>query len=69
MPGFFRHDRTFRQPAIWITIFFMILFHVGAVAALFVFSWKALLLAGLLWWVAGSLGRSEERRVGKECSS
>jgi fatty-acid desaturase len=56
MTGFFKRDRTFRQPAIWITIFFMILFHVGAVAALFFFSWKALLLAGLLWWVAGSLG-------------
>lgn len=34
----------------------MVLFHAGAVAALFVFSWKAFLLAILLWWVAGSLG-------------
>jgi stearoyl-CoA desaturase (delta-9 desaturase) len=32
------------------------LFHVGAVAALFVFNWKALLVAILLWWVAGNLG-------------
>ena len=34
----------------------MILFHAGAVAALFVFSWKALMLAVVLWWIAGSLG-------------
>ena len=54
--GFFKRDRTFRQPIIWITTFFMILFHAGAVAALFFFSWKAFLLALLLWWVAGSLG-------------
>ncbi len=53
---FFKRDRTFRQPIIWITVFFMVLFHAGAVSALFLFSWKALLLAVLLWWVAGSLG-------------
>ena len=40
----------------WITASFMILFHVGAIAALFFFSWKALFTAILLWWVAGSLG-------------
>jgi stearoyl-CoA desaturase (delta-9 desaturase) len=34
----------------------MVLFHLDALATLFVFSWKALLLAVLLWWVAGSLG-------------
>ena len=34
----------------------MILFHAGALAALFVFSWKALMVAALLWWIAGSLG-------------
>ena len=53
---FFKQDRTFRQPIIWFTTFFMVLFHAGALAALFVFSWKALVLALLLWWVAGSLG-------------
>jgi len=53
---FLKRDRTFRQPIIWITTFFMVLFHAGAVAALFVFSWKALILAVLLWWIAGSLG-------------
>jgi fatty-acid desaturase len=34
----------------------MIILHAGAVAALFVFSWPALLVAILLYWVAGSLG-------------
>src|SRR6188472_4273399 len=40
----------------WHTTVFLALFHVGAVAALFVFNWKAVLVAILLWWVAGSLG-------------
>src|SRR4029078_7615992 len=40
----------------WHTAVFIGLFHVGAVAALFVFNWKAVLIAILLWWVAGSLG-------------
>ena len=40
----------------WITASFMIAFHIGAAAALFFFSWKALFLAIFLWWVAGSLG-------------
>src|SRR2546423_2346589 len=40
----------------WITAAFMAAFHVGAVAALFFFTWKALLVAVFLWWVAGSLG-------------
>ncbi len=50
------NDRTFKEPISWITTFFMIAFHIGAVAALFMFSWKALGVAVLLWWVAGSLG-------------
>ncbi len=40
----------------WTTSIFMILFHLGAVAALFVFSWQAFAVTVLLWWVAGSLG-------------
>src|ERR1044072_384553 len=40
----------------WHSAVFLALFHVGAVAALFVFNWKAVLIAILLWWVAGSLG-------------
>ncbi len=35
---------------------FMLSFHVGAVAALFNFSWSALGVAILMWWVTGSLG-------------
>ncbi len=38
------------------TTFFMVLFHLGAVAALFYFTWSALALAVVFWWVAGSLG-------------
>ena len=34
----------------------MLMFHVGAVAALFMFSWKALALAIALLYIAGSLG-------------
>jgi stearoyl-CoA desaturase (delta-9 desaturase) len=34
----------------------MLAFHIGAVAALFFFTWKALALAVVLWWIAGSLG-------------
>jgi len=56
VPRFFGHDRTFTQPIVWITTLFMVAFHIGALVALFLFSWKALLLALVLWWVAGSLG-------------
>ena len=40
----------------WITTLFMVAFHVGAVAAFFMFSWKALALMLVLWWISGSLG-------------
>lgn len=40
----------------WGVTLFLIAFHVGAVAALFNFSWSALILSIFLWWVAGSLG-------------
>jgi fatty-acid desaturase len=56
MTGIFKNDKTFAQPIVWVTTFFMVMFHLGALAALFVFSWKALLLALVLWWIAGSLG-------------
>ena len=52
----FKRDKTFTQPVNWITTLFMGLFHVGAIAALFFFSWKCLVLAAGLWWVSGSLG-------------
>src|SRR3984957_21041899 len=40
----------------WLTAIFMAIFHVGALAALFFFSWKAFAVAMVLWWVATSLG-------------
>src|SRR3979411_3517562 len=40
----------------WVTAVFMGLFHVGAIVALFFFTWKALLVSMFLWWVSGSLG-------------
>jgi len=40
----------------WVTASFMGLFHLGAVAALFFFTWKGLWIAAFLWWVTGSLG-------------
>jgi len=49
-------DRTFKEPVIWSTTIFMILFHIAAIAALFFFTWKAFAVFVLLWWVAGSLG-------------
>jgi fatty-acid desaturase len=50
------HDKTFSQPINWTTSLFMLAFHVGAIAALFFFTWKALAIGVVLWWVAGSLG-------------
>jgi len=40
----------------WNTTIFMVIFHIGAIAALFTFSWTALFVALALWWVSGSLG-------------
>lgn len=51
-----KNDRTFKQPINWTTTFFLGAFHVGAIVALFFFTWKAFALALVLWWVAGSLG-------------
>ena len=34
----------------------LVLFHVGAVAALFFFSWRGLFVAMFLFWVTGGLG-------------
>jgi len=33
----------------WITIFFMAAFHVGAILALFFFSWQGIALGAVLW--------------------
>lgn len=40
----------------WPTYITMVVFHIGAVAALFMFSWTALITCVLLCWVTGSLG-------------
>lgn len=40
----------------WITKFFMAAFHIGAVIALFNFSWQGLIAASVLWWITGGLG-------------
>jgi hypothetical protein len=49
MMSIFEWDKTFSQPIIWTTTLFMIAFHVGAIAALFFFTWEALALAAVLW--------------------
>src|SRR5271163_5054122 len=54
--GVFVHDRTFTQPIVWVTTLVIIAFHLGAVAALFMFSWKPFLLALFLGWLAGGFG-------------
>ncbi|HVF51780.1 MAG TPA: fatty acid desaturase [Pyrinomonadaceae bacterium] len=46
-------DRTKLQ---WNTILFISLFHIGSIVALFFFTWQALAVSVVLWWVAGSIG-------------
>ena len=41
---------------VWDNTVTIALFHVGAVAALFMFNWKALVVAVLLWWLSASPG-------------
>ena len=52
----FTRDKTFAQPVNLTITLFLALFHVCAVAALFMFSWKALVFALVMWWIAESLG-------------
>ena len=40
----------------WVTAIFMGTVSVGAVAALFFFTWKAFFVAIFLWWVVGQPG-------------
>lgn len=49
-------DRTFRESFNPGTAFFVIAFHLGALAALFMFSWQRLIVSIFLLWVSGSLG-------------
>jgi stearoyl-CoA desaturase (delta-9 desaturase) len=52
----FRKDRATRAGINWGTAIAMGLFHVGAIAALFFFTWPAFFVAIFLWWISGSLG-------------
>jgi len=40
----------------WTTSIAMVIFHALAIAALFMFTWKAFITCFFLWWVSGSLG-------------
>lgn len=40
----------------WNTVIFLAIFHIGAIGALFVFSWKWVAISIWLNWIAGSLG-------------
>src|SRR5688500_13992914 len=39
----------------WVTASFMVSLHLGAIAALFMFTWPAWAATLVLWWVAWSL--------------
>ena len=49
---------TRRRNPNWITVIVLVLFHAGAVAALFMFSWRALAVAAFLYWMTIGLGIS-----------
>ncbi|HEX3558322.1 MAG TPA: fatty acid desaturase [Pyrinomonadaceae bacterium] len=49
-------DRRRAERINWETVITMIVFHVGALAALFMFTWTALIVSLVILWVAGSLG-------------
>src|SRR5256885_3845360 len=40
----------------WDSLLVITLFHIGTVAALFIFKWQALVATILLWWISASLG-------------
>jgi stearoyl-CoA desaturase (delta-9 desaturase) len=40
----------------WNTTIFLVIFHLGAIGALFTFSWTALFVSLALWWISASLG-------------
>jgi fatty-acid desaturase len=52
----FTRDRTFTQPVNLTITLFLSLFHVCAIVALFMFSWKVLAFGLFMWWIAESLG-------------
>jgi stearoyl-CoA desaturase (delta-9 desaturase) len=52
-----RMGRTYQQGRInWITSIFMGAFHVGAIAALFFFSWQNLIVAAVMYFLAINVG-------------
>lgn len=40
----------------WVTLIPIVIFHILAVVAFFYFSWTNLIVALVMWWIAGSLG-------------
>jgi fatty-acid desaturase len=54
--GDLRRKQAANDEVNWVTTIFMTLFHVGAIASLFFFTWKAFFVSIALWWVATSLG-------------
>jgi fatty-acid desaturase len=51
-----RKDQSDENKINWLICSFMVLLHVGAVAAFFFFTWNALFVAIFLYWVSASLG-------------
>jgi len=51
-----KRDKTFSEPVNWGTCTFMLGLHLAALAAVFFFTWKALVVSLVMSWVAGSLG-------------
>jgi len=47
-----------RQKLNWLTTIVLILLHIGAVAALFMFSWRVFAASGFLYWMTVGLGIS-----------
>ena len=47
-----------RPPINWVTTIVLALFHIGAIAALFMFSWRSFAIAAFLFWMATGLGIS-----------
>jgi fatty-acid desaturase len=56
LSSFLKSDKTFAQPVNWAVTAIMIALHLCTLAAIFFFTWKALIVCGVMWWVAGSLG-------------
>ncbi|MBI3315954.1 MAG: fatty acid desaturase [Candidatus Omnitrophica bacterium] len=46
----------FSMPQDWIVLAWIVFMHVGALAGIFTFSWKALGVCVFLWWLTGGIG-------------